>query len=692
MQHLDWGSRSGVTRVDWRRFRLPLVACLVVLLGILSFAGGEASMERKLSITLVADRPGGLQVFYDHGAGYTEMNSARVTFGSGQNRLTIPLSEDPVKALRLDPDPGIVEIHFQEISIEAGGAARVRSLPLHGLYPIREAAALNRGSAGVIARMVPGAEDPQFQLMVDDGTQSPSRLGGVARFSQVLLLLLLGGWAVCRLARSPGGVPVPGLLFGAWLLIAAMALTSNTNEPVHPDEQSHVAAAQYYIEHWRPPAVDAPTIAGSYSVYGSSYLNELDVVYLIATKATRFWTVFGLDQTISLRLFNVLLFGALFASAWVCRNTWPAAAVLLLTPQLWYVFSYFNADAFPIFLSLIAAMLYAAPDSPVSRYVEGGHASRWAVILFACTVGLLLVSKANYLPVVFVIGLALAVRHLDLRVWGVGLGAFGAALLLFPLIAGGDVAHMVPHFPEYLAPLGFLMLVCLVVVVLWTTFRRPLLRPRLYRLGALFALAIVVASPRVAADLAVNGPPSEKAARMALVAERLADPMFKPSTFETDPSESFPGLRLASRGVTLSQAIGEPYGWATNSWRSLLGVYGYMNIFAPSLLYWTLGGSVLFLLLGVLNSGLRHADAHRILAVSISGVALVALSSVVHSWANDFQAQGRYLFPALAIIGAYLMSQPKLLREPWIAIGVSVCFVVSALSFVGVAFPAMAGG
>lgn len=691
---MEQGARvqAGMTLRSGPKWLVPFVAALLVLAAIFVLVGGGgASSERRLTISLTADQPGGLQVFYDHGAGFSERESARMDFAAGSSRLSIPLPDGAVKSLRLDPDPAVIKVQLQKIAIETPGQRQSLELPLLGLNPLSEIAALDRAPKGVTVRTVPGAKDPQLLLPVQDDLRPTGWVEYLGRASQVLLLLALGVWVVVRLARSPTGVPVPALLLGAWLLVAAMAFTSTTSRSVHPDEYSHVGAARYYLNHWQPPAVDAPEIVDSYSIYGASYLNELDVVYLIAAKATQFWAGFGLDETTALRLFNVLLFGALLAVAWVRRSAWAGVAVLLLTPQLWYLFSYFNADVFPLFLSLLAAMLFAAPDSPVSRFVEGERASRLALFVFILALGLLLVSKRNYLPVVFAAGLSLTVRHLGLSVWGVLLGAVGAALLLFRLVAGGDLVHMFPYTARLFAPAGLVLLGLFAILALWPVLRQPILRPRLYRLGLLFALAVVVASPRIAQDIAVNGTPAQKSVRMSIAAEQHADPRFKPSALVTNPSASFPGLSLAAKGVTFSQVMGQPHGWAANSWRSLLGVYGYVNIFAPPLLYWLLGAGVLMLCFSMVGWALARAEARRDLVVAVAGIALVALSSIVHSWANDFQAQGRYLFPGLAIIAAYLLSQPAILRTRWASFAVALCFVGSVLSFAGVALPALAG-
>ena len=336
-------------------------------------------------------------------------------------------------------------------------------------------------------------------------------------------MLTLGLAIVFRLARPRIGVPVTSLIFGAWMLVAAMAFTSPTSQSVHPDEFSHLAAARYYYSHWIPPRVDSPEIIGSYSAYGASYLNELDIVYPIAAKVSQLWSVFGLEETTSLRLFNVLLFGGLLGIAAIFQKSWPTVIVLLLTPQVWYVFSYFNADALALFLSLVATMMYAAPHSPVSRFIEGERVSRAVLCVFVVALGMLAVSKRNYLPVVFITAFFLAARHLQLTVATATLGAAGVSSALAKGGRGECAIRYVPanrhvHCTRRTGSARGLFASSRSRSVV----RRPTLRPRLYRLATIFALALAVALPRVIVDIAINGSPGAKSMRMSAVAEERA--------------------------------------------------------------------------------------------------------------------------------------------------------------------------
>ena len=71
---------------------------------------------------------------------------------------------------------------------------------------------------------------------------------------------------------------------------------------------------------------------------------------------------------------------------------------VLISPQVWYVFSYFNSDAFALFISLLACYVLVNPQSIFHKYIDNGLEPKdWAYLfisaaLFAC----LLLTKKNF--------------------------------------------------------------------------------------------------------------------------------------------------------------------------------------------------------------------------------------------------------------------------------------------------------
>ena len=194
-------------------------------------------------------------------------------------------------------------------------------------------------------------------------------------------------------------------------LILAMTAISTTRVSVHPDEFSHLQAYEYYLDHVLPPAVKDPATVSSTSVWGFSYLFELDVVYDIAAHATTAVRAWAGNNLTAARMFQVTLWAILCVLA-ICRLRWSIVlCVTLLSPQIWYVFSYWNADAFALFLALVAACLIADKSSGLHTFLCHGE-RRVAAWIVAICLGLIIVSKTNYLPVVPVFLIWLAVVHL----------------------------------------------------------------------------------------------------------------------------------------------------------------------------------------------------------------------------------------------------------------------------------------
>jgi hypothetical protein len=661
--------------------------CVAIL-----FRAGQRneSSERFLRIGLSSPDSGSLQAFFDTGSGFNEAESKHVHFKSGSSELAVPLPSGKVQALRLDPAPGVKSVLVRELAITVPRSGGYEAISAGALQPVNEIAGLTRTDGGMQISMAPGSTDAQLMLDADSISEAGTEAPVLTVWTKYVLGLLIFALAVFHLARRPSGIPVTALLLAGVVLVAALALVSTTARSIHPDEHNHVAAAHYYFSHWKPPAVDDPAIADTYTIYGTSYLNELDIGYLIAAKVSNLWSGFGLDDTVSLRLFNVLLLAILLVVAWRGRDTWTGAAVLLVTSQLWYLFSYFNADAFPLFLSLMLAFLYAPASSAVSDYVEGKATRILPLLAFVLVLGLLLISKRNYLLIVMFMGLFLSVRHLTLPAWCVGLAAVGAGLLSFSLIGGAQMQYMFPSIGGSFVPVGSAMLLAAMLAGVWRVLGSKELRPKFYRMAALFSLAAMLAFPRVMLDRDVNGGSAEKTAKVLAAAEKYGEVRFKPSTLANNPAASYPGRNLAAKGVTIGQLFGHPYDWLYQSWRSSMGVYGYMNAFAPEWLYLLVSIGLLLCLAGAFRHGIRDGTFRRDTFVVCCIAALVVLSSIVHSWAYDFQPQGRYLMPIAALLAVLALAHPILLRSRLMSAGLATSYLASLFSFLFFAIPILA--
>jgi hypothetical protein len=398
----------------------------------------------------------------------------------------------------------------------------------------------------------------------------------------------------------------------ALLMVCAMAGLSAFN--AHPDEKDHVGAGQYYMTYWDPPAIGDERARGAYSNYGVSYLNQLDAVYFFAGKFARAVKPLAGEDHLALRCFNVALFGLL---AMLCWRLAPGRRVLflplLITPQAWYVFSYFNGDALPLALSFVAACQMAGmvdaragesgdhggggrSSSPAAGdgLIRGGSMS-WRAARLGLTLGLLAISKQNYY--VFLAFLAC---------WWVVLAVMERGALP---VGARDFALVI-------------------------------------------ALAVLVFGVRYGAHVwAVGHQPPDMQAK---VAEQMAAEEFKPS--KNVGGEGFWGARMRDKGVTLAQMFTGEWKWHVFTFRSAFGKYGAMNIEAPLIFYryagwafWAFSAS----LAGALALSGRIGASSSVMLVVFG--CLTVFQSLWHSWTADFQSQGRYLFPILGMMACSML-------------------------------------
>ena len=218
-------------------------------------------------------------------------------------------------------------------------------------------------------------------------------------------------------AQRPLTVVLLLQLVASAVLVGVMAVRSPIN--AHPDEVLHFGAGQYFREHWLPSPVGAPETATTYSRYGISYLDEADIVYWAFGKAAALGKGLGLAPSAAMRWFQVSLYWGLVA--WMifrARTFTPALGFLLLTPQVWYVFSYINGDALPFALLTVVLVELSWPDSGVRSFLNGAPARpSVGVFVVGGLIGLLALSKLNYLVSLAFVGWVLLWLRSEVRRW-----------------------------------------------------------------------------------------------------------------------------------------------------------------------------------------------------------------------------------------------------------------------------------
>ena len=487
--------------------------------------------------------------------------------------------------------------------------------------------------------------------------------------------------AAAAATRSPNDPTTFRLLLGcfvlAWMLAATMAVMSAFN--AHPDEIYHLGAGRYYLTHWLPPRITEAELLPSLSAYGFTYLGDSDVTYFLAGKLAHLLSFATLDERLCFRAFNLVLFGALIARYAVCREVFSPLVVLLITPQVWYVFSYFNNDALPLFLALLVADAVFGAHARVTEALSEPWRASLLLPLLGCGVGigLLVLTKSNYLP--FLAFLAFVAS------WN----AFGlAAATIAVACAGPYLAYtrgfgsVTPSVAWASLTLGAVSILAAVATKVWRSRATRIVVAR----GALMLLAaLAIAAPPLAYDRLINGEKSDKAAVMSAIAEKHAAPEYRPSSAADD--ESFFGLRLREKGVALPALLVAPWDWPVKSWKSFTGYYGYMKIHGPAAYYLLMFALYVALILYTARSVLLWGDSGewQLLAASAAFCAGILLLSLYHSWINDFQAQGRYLFPILVLFAIPFTKASRLFRTRVVPALLGAAFALSASSFLFVA-------
>lgn len=682
-------SESDLVQGSWcykfTAFVLLLIA-LLFLIHILPPQGGV------IEVRLHSDQVGMAQWFFDRGEGYSEAESVTVALRPGENRIRFVLAPGMYRNLRFDPINSDGRVTIEELRLTLGSRGASDLISIEALSPLANIAEFNPTPAGIIIVPSIGNSDPQLQLklsqplsiQVSKNLAADLFLAIVATGFVLILLHCVFVWLTLQQWVTIG------MAVALALMIALATLVPSTIN-IHPDEPLHFACFNYFLDHFWPGAITDSAMVSSLtaSPFGYSYLSEYDVVYFFAAHSTSslitlFGSTGGAARAFQYALWFVLI---LFSAR---KQAWAATlAVLLISPQIWYVFSYFNGDAFPLFLSIIAAMLASDTDGGVKRFLDGGRLFEPAIFGLALCIGLLIVSKSNYLPLVPGLFLWFAVRHLGLK-WLELLCALSALALFGTTVFFSKIPTIVGlHSKEIMLAGGISMLSVSILNFIFRYRRDPSIGPAFLRLSALFTLSFIIASPRIIDDIWLNGLPTTKSEKVVAAAEKYAAPNFKPSILAT--GEGYKTGALAQKGLPLGQMLFNPYNWFGISAASAFGVYGYMNIVAPRGFYLFIGWCGLGIVVTASIALIRiyPSQGTKLLFVALGTCALILISSILYSWIVGFQAQGRYLLPMAMMIALIFGATLPHGSQKLIRLMLLVMLALSVYSYACVGLPAL---
>jgi hypothetical protein len=185
--------------------------------------------------------------------------------------------------------------------------------------------------------------------------------------------------------------------------------------------------------------------------------------------------------------------------------------------------------------------------------------------------------------------------------------------------------------------------------------------------------------------MVVHGTLEDKRVAMGVVQEELAKPAYKPSQiYSGKPEDTYYGIGLKARGTPLRELFAPQWGWHTLTFVSATGQYGWLEYSARKPYYVMIAAGYLALLAVYAWAVLRTREVAAGLGLLFVSAfaALTVAAAIHHSWVNDFQAQGRYLFPIVAISGIALQSVRSRIEPRAVTAIVVYCFALSVWSFI----------
>ena len=479
-------------------------------------------------------------------------------------------------------------------------------------------------------------EDPQL-LPTDDFRElytefhfSVFLIGFAVTAAAIALLVLLTRWVFRQAEDGTMLQKLSCILFlGTVLAAVVMTVYVGLRSPfwLNPDEYDVKAAVLYYFSHFMPPDIRSDIINDSFPVYGTSRHFEFNMFYFYAGKLGQFFS----DAAVQIRLFSLILFGIM--AALVIRNirkNYALLFVFLLTPQVWYIFSYSTSDALDFFMGFLCLYELVEKDSMLNRLLRESFRKRHLLYYALLSVLFLHIfwAKMTFYTILMFLFFILLIHMLFQEKKERGelfrkyLILAGLTLTLFAL------RYMITDFPHY----GF-----------------------------------------------------DKLGAVAEVTERQAEYGYK---FSTPPMEAAYSMRFFEKGISLGELLTQ-YDFHTNLFRTFAGFFGSYAFGAADWYYLVMGALYLILLGRVIwRLWMQKKSIFRWETGAVSLICFIQYVMIVgNSWFVDFQPQGRYLLPILFFI-AYLISRIEHVWEDKLLRTVLVCTsVLSLYAFACVGIP-----
>jgi hypothetical protein len=554
---------------------------------------------------------------------YSEENAGRITLTPGNESYSFRICNiGKIDRLRIDTsDEKISSVELRRISIHQNGYKPIEFFDkpsFERLVALRGIETLTYNEKGLV--VIPADKDPQLELRLPVLTYELQYIQNAFRVLVIFLVVGLLFWATHNLWEQNAYVPY--LLFFILALIMVMAGISKYNQ--HPDEFVHIYAAEYYQNHILPPQVGSPEIRHTYSPYGYSRLDAGEIVYLFAGKFLQLLAPLHIPSYLGLRFFNVLLF---FLFIFLALHQQPFRIILLpvlMSSQIWYIFSYFNSDSFGLFITLLVAYQLVVQGSMFNRFLSEGFQGK-NIFSFACVsllFGLMLMLKMNF----------------------------------------------------------YCFIVFCFLYLIWKIVFKEIALNKIFvfRLISIAFAGILIVGVIKAGDIYVNG--FDKSAKIEKYRGEFATPIYNPGT---PLNKKHAYLQKKDRGETLKSLFTLDH-WGGKSFESSFGVFGYTSVLGTFSYYnivKMIGEGLLAVV--ILSTLLRGGLKGNTLLITTLFCSFSLISMALYrSWTADFQAQGRYLLPIIAMFSVLIYHNLKYFVQSAFNLLLVSMFLLSTYSFI----------
>lgn len=359
---------------------------------------------------------------------------------------------------------------------------------------------------------------------------------------------------------------------------------------LNPDEYEVRSAVRYYQTNWMPPDLRSDTIADAFAVYGTSRHSEFNIFYFLTGKIGQFFE----DPALQSRWLNMGLFLVMAAIVIkYCKKYFALLFVLLLTPQLWFIYSYTTSDALDFFWGFLCIFQLMKEDSMLNHILEKTFSPKQipGYLLLAFLFVNMFWAKVSFYPILLFVFLILLIRLFEKQ---------------------GEE-------------------------------RKRFLRKCLVLVGLTCAIFII---RYMITDFKYYG--FDKYGVYNEVMELRATYEYKPST---PPHEQAGSIYLYNKGVPLSVFFGEMR-FNQDLFHTFAGFFGNYNFgmeswyyYVMGALYITLFGCLIFELVKMKN---KQKWMEFVVVVVCIGIQYLLI--FINGYFVDFQPQGRYMLPALLFV------------------------------------------